>query len=162
MTDFKDASVREAIQELGKEENLLAAADEELARASGRYQVASKRYAAVREAVEGLLGRSPYEQEASHLWPPTYSDDGTEIPPWDAPNWGIYRYLSKGVGDAVAQELHDRGDPMDLEQLVEALKGGGLHVDARAVNASLLNMNGVTKLDGGTYMFGAPPEDLPW
>ena len=57
-------------------------------------------------------------------------------------------YLHKS--EAVLDVLRNTPSPLTL-QLVEDLKEGHLSTDARAVNASLLNMNGVEKLPDGSY-----------
>ena len=77
------------------------------------------------------------------------------------------RYLHKSVGEAVLDVLRNTPFPLTLSQLVEDLKGGHLSTDARAVNASLLNMNGVEKLPDGSYQIESSPsivntDDLPF
>ena len=136
----------ETIEELASEENRLAIADGELARAKARYQVASRRYAAVRDATEEILGHSPYR-------PDIYTSG--EPPPY----WGNFRYVGKGVGDAVLDFLRDSGGYWTLKEIVQHLSYRGLSTNARAVNASLLKMHGVAK-DGEHYQFGDTVEEI--
>jgi len=136
----------ETIEELASEENRLAIAGGELARAKARYQVAWRRYAAVRDAAEEILGHSPYR-------PDIYTSG--EPPPY----WGNFRYVGKGVGDAVLDFLRDSGGYWTLKEIVQHLSYRGLSTNARAVNASLLKMHGVAK-DGEHYQFGDTVEEI--
>ena len=142
---MRDESIRETLEDLTREEARLATADGELARAKARYQVASRRYAAVRDVAEEMLGQNPYHPDAYM----TFWERLDEMPP----DWGNFRYLGKGGGDAVLDFLWSRGGCWTLREIVQHLSYGGLSTNARAVNASLLKMKGVTK-DGEHYQFG--------
>ena len=68
------------------------------------------------------------------------------------------------VGDAVIEVLTEAHEPLSLNDLTAALNAGHLPTDARAVNASLLNMKGVLKSPKGSYKLddgsGPPLEDI--
>jgi hypothetical protein len=148
---MRDESIRETLEDLTREEARLAIADGELARAKARYQVASRRYAAVRDVAEEMLGQNPYHPDTyMKVWGRL-----DEMPP----DWGNFRYLGKGVGDAVLDFLRDRGGYWTLREIVQHLSYGGLSTNARAVNASLLKMKGVTK-DGEHYQFGDSVKEI--
>jgi len=150
------------LRNLRQEEEALAKADEKFRQAMAMYQLAIARYCAVRDAVEIQLGRSPYDTDVvREMWPEV---EETGESPWEHPAFGRYQYLGKKVGDAVIDALRNWNRPMSLETLTIALSGGGLPVTARAVNASLLNLNGVNKMEDGTYVYEAPqapPDDSP-
>ena len=153
-----DAALMEALHELAKEEGALAEVDENLGLVLSRYRVAARRYAAVRDVIEEMLGGdSPYATN-SHINPIPGGPDGDY--PWpDSPNFGRYRYMFKSVGDAVYQAIRGCDDTLTLAQLVGELKKGGMGaVDARAVNASLLNMKGVEKTEDGKYQLAVGPD----
>ena len=78
---MRDESIRETLEDLTREEARLATADGELARAKARYQVASRRYAAVRDVAEEMLGQNPYHPDAYM----TFWERLDEMPPV----WGI-------------------------------------------------------------------------
>lgn len=139
------------LQELREQEDALAQADEAVGKAMAEYRVAMARYVAVRDAVHDQLGASPYDREiVMEYWP---AWDDKESPPWDRPAFGRYQYLDKQVGVAVLDALRNRDRPITLQALCSALREGGMDVDVRAVNASLINMKGVKKFDDGTYRY---------
>ena len=155
-----DTALLEALRELANEEGALAVADNNLGLAMSRYRVAARRYAAVRDVLEEMLhGTSPYSTNITIPVPSAPEGDC----PWDSsPNFGRYRYLFKAVGEAVSEVLQDEDGPLTLSELVIALKEGGLTTDLRSVNASLLNMKGVIKLDNGRYQdsTGMPTDEI--
>ena len=121
-------------------------------RASTLYRLAAKRYAAVRDMVAEMLGgKSPYSASVGL--------DVQLLLSGETANFGHYRYLFKAVGDAVHEALEDAPQPLSIQDLVIALRHGGLPTDARAVNASLLNMKGVEKTAEGHYLI---EDNLPF
>ena len=168
-----DHAIYEGLIELVKEGEKTAEADEQLKTALGRFEIASRRYAAVRDTVTDMLGgESPFEV----FEVPDRLHEMKEIPAdpsnpnqkyYENPHFRMYRYLHKSVGEAVLNALRYTPFPLTLSQLVEDLKEGHLSTDARAVNASLLNMNGVEKLPDGSYQIESSPsivntDDLPF
>lgn len=150
----------ELLRDLRKEEEALAEADTRFRQALAMFQLAVSRYSAVRDAVQLQLGRNPYEPKVvQELWPPM---EKTGHVAWDHPAFGRYQYLGKKVGDAVIDALRHLDRPLTLDELTEELDKGGLKVGSRAVNASLMNLNGVTKGENGTYAYeeGPPPVDI--
>ena len=128
-----------AMAELVAEEKVLAEADEKLSEARVKYEMAARRYAAVRDAtIEMMGGENPYKHPVG-------------VYPADNPAFGRYRYLYRSVGDAALEALSMTRKPLSLDELVKTLCGGHLDTNARAVNASLLNLKGVEKLPDGTY-----------
>ena len=165
-----DYAISEGLIELVKEGEKIAEADKQLNTALGRFEIASRRYAAVRDTVTDMLGgESPFEV-------PDRLHEMKEIPAnpsnpnqkyYENPHFRMYRYLHKSVGEAVLDVLRNTPLPFTLSQLVEVLKEGHLSTDARAVNASLLNMNGVEKLPDGSYQIESSSsivntDDLPF
>ena len=80
----------------------------------------------------------------------------------ETPNFGHYRYLFKGIGEAVYEALEDAQQPLRIQDLVTVLREGGLQTDARAVNASLLNMKGILKSPTGHYGLDPSDDGLPF
>ena len=148
-----ESAIDEVAKELLNQERALMHADEAMDRAITLYNLAARRYAAVRDMVEEMLGgTSPYSP-SSGLMPIVGSEEFSV---------GRYRYLFKSVGDAVYEALGDAEEPLGIHTLVVRLAMGGLQTDARAVNASLLNMRGVGKLPGRRYAVTPPEDDLPF
>lgn len=143
---------------LMEDEVSLQKADETLRAARSQYDVASRRFAAMREAVRERLGVSPYSKNVQ--WPLRYNAKGRYVHYSE----GHYRYVRMKVGDALAEALEESEEPLDLAGIVEVLNQGGLYVrDTRVVNAGLINTKGVKKLDDGRYTYEKEEEeDLPW
>ena len=149
----REEVISEALLELIRQEEALAEADRSLELAQGRYKLAAKRYAAVRDAVVEILnGVSPYGDPTDLQTCPTDPDSADGHYYFESPAFGKYKYLYKSVGEAVGEALRTTVCALTLGELVAALEEGHLYTDARAVNASLLNMKGVEKLPGGRYL----------
>ena len=150
------------LRDLRKEEEALARSDGAVGYAMAMYRIAVARYVAVRDAIQEQLGRNPYDTDVvTHFWP---NVDGTDEPAWEHPDFGRYQYIGKKVGDAAVDALISWGRPLNLEELTGAIRNGGLKVDPRSVNASLMNLHGVTKQKDGYYIYEKPPDgdDLPF
>ena len=164
----REEVISEALLELIRQEEALAEADRSLELAQGRYKLAAKRYAAVRDAVVDILnGVSPYGDPTELQACPRDPDSADGHYYFDSPAFGKYKYLYKSVGEAVLEALGTTVYPLTLWELVAELEEGHLYTDARAVNASLLNMKGVEKLPDGSYLTAgrtAVPfdDDLPF
>ena len=146
----KEEAFAEVIVELVRQEEAVAEADRNLNLARGMYELAAKRYAAVRDAVYAMLEANPYGDPTQiDAWPADPSNPGE--PYFENPNFGQYQFLYKTVGEAVFEALECFPRPLTLNELVAKLRDGHLDTDARAVNASLLNMKGVEKSPDNTY-----------
>jgi hypothetical protein len=145
---------RGLLEELLKEDQALVEAAGELEQARTRYQVASRKYAAVRDVVSAHLGRDPYALSLFSLG--FYQD---------FPSKGRYRFLHMSPGDATVAALKESEEPMTLEEIIEKLASGGLRAPgmARMMNAALMRTTGVQKTEDGRYRYeAADPDDLPF
>jgi hypothetical protein len=147
------AVVRGLLKELVAEEGALAEADKQLAAARARFDVASRKYAAVRDMVQSYLGTSPYTQDNNTL----FFNGGVYNP-------GAYRFIHMNPGDAVVAALKGAKEPMGLDEIVETLRRGRIRIAekilTRSVNAALMKTTGIEKTDDGKYRY--VEEDLPF
>ena len=129
---------------LVQEEQALMEAGVELADAQLNFDIASYRFAALRDMAVARMG-----------WPfgghPRLS--------------GVFRFIHMGVGEAIVAALRETTETLDLEALVAVLDSGGLGaeeggVSPRAVNAALMKTSGVMKTADGTYVY--TPDSLPF
>ena len=113
-----------------------------LAKASASHKIAVKHYMAVRElAAEKMEGLDPYGLEC--LFPK--DDDGNSIT--DSPAYEKVRYLGMSTGKAAYEALIGSETPLPLMELARRLSNGGLAVSMRSINASMLNMKKVVKVE---------------
>ena len=135
------------LEELVEEEKKLANASSVLTTARAKYDVASRKYAAVRDMVTNYIGKSPYNKDVK--WPRKLIQE--------KPLSGNFRFLHMKVGDAVVAALKEIAEPATLEDIVEKLKSGGIRINdaiiTRAVNAALMKTTGVDKTEEGTYKY---------
>lgn len=148
------------LSEVAKEEVALAEADAQLKEARARFNVASRKYAAVRDMVTRELDQSPYVKESR------LALVGAKVG-LSPLTLGRYRFIHMRVGDGVVQALKEIQEPATLEQIVDRLNGGRLATTdiTRAVNAALMRTSGVEKTEDGKYTYKAEelePEDLPF
>jgi hypothetical protein len=143
MRDNKSPVMKQLMEELAHEDKALAEASEAFKRAATRYQVASRRYAAVRDLVLDRLGHSPYKKGIAEEY-------GVEFP-----TGGRERFIYTAAGEAVVAALKESGEPLTLEQIIEVLRGGGLTsaYETRAVNAALMKTKGIVKMEEGKYVY---------
>lgn len=150
---------------------------EALTDAQTDFDVASLKYAALRDILEGRWGQSAYRVNKIGLWP-----DGTDI----IANLGRWRFIHKRLGQAVIEVLQDfdmimdiGGDipedsperGMELSAISQDLTNGGAQptnpsqgLSLRAVNAALMNTNRIQKTEDGKYRLAPVLEsedDLP-
>ena len=153
MTVADDAVIKGLLGEMANEEKALAAADGGLQAAKARFDVASRKYAAVRDMVASYLGRSPYQKE----YGPVFAKHALYEP-------GRYRFIHMKPGDAVVAVLKEAEQPMSLEEIVEQLLGGHIRISenilTRSVNAALMRTSGVQKTEGGKYRY--EDDELPF
>ena len=154
------------LRALMADEEAITAAHREWSKAYTNFDIISRRYAAMREAVRERLGVSPYSQNVH--WPP--KETGRFPPPPVLPHTTFpFRYVRMKIGDAIVEVLAEATVPLTVEEIGQALGQGGLSTrDARAVNAALINMKGVGKSSNGQYkLIEEPPtnddiDDLPF
>ena len=143
--------------ELAREERAALSARQAVSDARVRYDVALRKFAAVREAVASAIGRSPYAPDVK--WPVEAREAVPE------PARGRLRFAHMPTGDAVVAALREANQRLSLEQIIAHLRGGGLTLAPRAVNAALINTPGIIKQPDGTYEYTprkAEDDDLPF
>jgi len=155
-TQDKDL-IRGLLTELVNEETALGDAKSQFAAARVRFDVASRKYAAVRDMVTAQLGHSPYMK--SFKWPVAVGRLGA--------NLGQYRFTHMKPGDAIIAALKEGEEPLALEQIVERLSSGGIRFPksmlTRMVNAALMKTAGIEKTKNGKYIYPKEkPEDIPF
>ena len=155
--------IEKYLEELAKDEAIIAEAAEAYESARARLDVGLRRYIALRDFVEEQLGNSPYAQGIK--WP------GDDDFPWT--ERGRFRFTGMSVGDAITQVLEEEATThpnhpwLDLAAIIQRLSDGGLGfpepVQARAVNAALLKTTGIKRgnrrPDGVTMYSVAPQSD---
>jgi hypothetical protein len=152
MTSRTDDIVKGLMAELAHEDQVLVEAGDALQQAEVRFEVASQKYAAVRDVVATYLGRPPCNSDAVHYGVFFRSNDR-------------YRFIHMTPGDAIVAALRDSDEPMALHEIANALMGGGLRVPdmMRAVNAALMKTGGIEKTEDGKYRYVEPEdEELPF
>lgn len=150
--------------ELAKEEALLTEVEAEFVNAKTKYNVATRKYAAVRDMLTDYMGFSPY-LEISPEWP----EEAKRIRP---NKWGRFKFVHMKPGDAVVEVLCRAEEPISLEEIVERLRAGGIGTISilltRQVNAALMKTNGIVKNEEGKYTYEGPqeeeikPDELPF
>lgn len=154
MTSRTDDIVRGLMRELRDEDEALMKAALLLERAEVVFEVASQKYAAVRDVVAGYLGRPPCSSDAKHYGLAFRSKDR-------------YRFIHMAPGDAVVAILKDADEPMELNEIARVMAMGGQQtpLSLRTVNAALMNTAGVEKTEDGKYRYvepGEKEEELPF
>jgi hypothetical protein len=120
-----DQTLHEALKE---DEARLSAADGVRIEAQALYEVAVLRYAALRDAIVSR-------------------HSGGVVT-------GPFRFIRMTMGDAIGAVLSEHGHSLNLQAIYEALKHGGFDVsDRRAVNAALINLRSIEKLQDGSYTY---------
>lgn len=141
--------------ELAKEESALAETDAVFRQARIKFDVASHKYAAVRDMVTEQLGFSPYlTEDATGPWP--YETEQPELN-------GFYRFILMKPGDAIVAALKEMNEPLTLQQIQNRLINGRFPYPTRAINAALMRTKGVVKTDDDKYIYQEPePEEVPF
>lgn len=147
--------------EMAKEEATLAEADAELQQAQAKFDVASRKYAAVRDMVAAHLGHSPYSKQAEK-WPMEVAKFMLQHLPT-----GRYRFIHMKTGVATVEVLKEAQEPLKLEEIVEIVRKGGIRKSetflTRAINAALMRTKGVERTNDGKYKYKQlEPEDIPF
>jgi hypothetical protein len=146
------------LDELAKEEDALEKADELYVEAKAKFDVATRKYAAVRDMVTNHLGYSPYEK-GKLFWRVPMGDGFTHK------NFGRYRFMYLSAGEAIVRALDEVDEALNLTEITVRLRSGGVSIDempVRAINAALMKTNRVVKTEDGKYQLEPEPEDLPF
>jgi len=157
---IEDPITEGLLAELLKEEDNLNQAQYLLREARVRFNVASRKYAAVRDMVVSELGGSPYRKDFK--WPTKLVASALQS------ELGKNRFLHMKAGDAVIAALKEVDEPLTLEEIVERLGSGGIRfpgpVATRMINAALMKTSGIEKTEEGKYRYKAEeePDDIPF
>lgn len=153
MTTPEDAIIRGLLAELVKEEDAVGKAAATLAEATVNFNVASRKYAAVRDMLVAEMGHSPYAK-GSKLG--QLALDVLKRPI----KLGMFRFIHMRVGRAVVAALKEASEPLTLEQIVKTLQDGGIQLPeatlTRATNAALMKTSGIEKTQDDKYRYEEP------
>jgi hypothetical protein len=159
MSSSADPVAQGLIKELLKEEEALLQAAFAWREARTQYQVASRKYAAVRDLATAQLGYTPYSKPLHEL----IGAEAFQTHSGKFPTEGRYRFIHMAPGNAVVEVLRESEEPMSLEQIVEVLQHGGFQeASPRMINAALMNTAGVVKTEEGLYEYVEAAEELPF
>jgi hypothetical protein len=140
-----DLVLSELLTELASQEHQLMDMEKEYLQAQSRFEMASRKYATVRDMVIEHLGFSPYFSGNWVFWP-------AEIEESVKANKGKYRFIHMDAGEAVVAALSEVEGALTLEEIWERLRSGGFNkdykIDMRTVNAALINTSRIIKKDG--------------
>ncbi len=123
---------------LQAEEANMNQADERLRIARAQHELASGRFSAVRDVVKAKLYFSPYAKIPDNTFRAGLDGDK-------------YRFVGMQPGDAAVELLNESDEPMQLLEIMVALRDGGLLTDGRTLNAALINRGGIRKDDEGRF-----------
>lgn len=149
MSSENDDIIKGLLRELAHEEQVLMEADQTLHEARTRFEVASQKYAAVRDVVARHLGRNPTNE--------VVKDQEGIFKKLS----GRYRFIHMSPGDAAVAVLRESDEPMALNQIANAMMEGSLRFPdmLRVVNAALMKTGGVEKTEDGMYRYVEPEEE---
>lgn len=123
-----------------------------------KWEVASRKYAAVRDMVRSYIGKDPYRVPLESFL--VVGNDPSEYQSF--PSKGRFRFLYMPVGDAAYVALQEAETPQSLEDLVKTLRAGGIgnvpEILTRALNAALMRKSGIEKTEDGKYLI--PRSDI--
>jgi len=161
MPDPGSPVARGLLAELAKEEAALMDAYRDLRDVQVKYDIAERRFAAIRDAVATYVEGNPYAKDV--VWP---LNEGSLAQPGFR---GRFRFARMNVLDAVEWALGESDKPLAVIDIAVILADGGLPVTPRAVNASLLQAKRVERLTrgDGEVMYRlreseVDPADLPF
>ncbi len=148
MTNYNESIIQGLMKELVDEDKTLSEADEELRQARINFEVASEKFAAVRDVVARHLGHNPTKKDALKYYV-------------QFPSKGRFRFIHMAIGAAVVAALKESDEPMALNEIANAVMKGGLRaqVTMRAVNAALMKTGGIEKTDDDKYRYVEPKEE---
>jgi hypothetical protein len=153
------------LTELFNEDKRLAEVAIEYSAARAKWEVASRRYAAVRDMVRSYVGQNPYS-----IAPVNFVGNDTNGRPKTFATGGRYRFMFMAVGDAIIAALTETKEPQSLDDLVARLREGGIGLSVAALtksaNAALMRKGGIEKTEDGKYFLkpeeNGEPDDLPF
>jgi hypothetical protein len=152
-TGYDPNVVKGLLNEMGEAEHNLVMEDERLREAQANFEVASRKYSALRDMTAKYVGQNPY------VW---ILQQGGTID-WEIT--GRYRFIQMPIGAAVVAALQEMNEPVGLAEIAKKLRSGGVRRSPesliRAVNAALMRTKGVVKGKDNKYTFVAE-EDLPF
>jgi hypothetical protein len=142
----KDPVGEKLLAELALEERSVDQAGEAWREAQANWTVATRRYAAVRDMVREHFDHSPYRK--GFRWPPSVVRGDLR---------GPYRFIHMSPEDAVIAALSEGQGSMPVDQIVEALRSGGLGLpDAtihRAISTALSRTQNIKMDADGKYSY---------
>ena len=143
-----DPEVAGLLEELLAMQQDVSWKDSVINKALVEYRVSLRKYAAVRDAIMEMIGRSPYSKDVE--WP-----DPSALP---KTIHGRYRFALMKPGDAIVEALREDPVPKTLDEIVTILRGGRMTpAEPRTVNAALMNTKGVEKTAEGKYIYKPVP-----
>lgn len=139
------------LTELNDEAKILAGRVAEFNLATANFNVAGRKYAAVRDMVTEYMGVTPYDESVE--WPSasTKANGGHVVT--------AYRFMHLNPGNAALLALKELKQPSTIDEIAEHLHHGGLNIVPRAVNASLMRTIGVKQVEDGKYQYEEERED---
>lgn len=149
MTDNSPRAVmiRRMMTALAQEDKALVEMRRQLDDARAQWEVASRKFAAVRDLAAERLGRNPYTVDPIE-YDVTFASEGR------------FAFLLMNPGDAAVEVLRASENPMTLEEIYMAARAGGLRAATpRMLNAALMKTTGVKKSKDGRYEFEVPEEE---
>ena len=146
-----DLAARAYLAALQLEDKTLMGTRQALDNALFAWQLAKRKYASVRDLFIENHGLDPYFLD--------WSEFGAQEPP----SGGQYRFIDMNPGEAAVQVLIAAGGPLDLAQIQDELRSGGLNfADARTINAALMALirkGDAIQIGEGMYEFQENGED---
>ncbi len=146
-----DLTARAYLAALQLEDKTLMEARRALDNAVLAWQLSKRKYASVRDLFIEKYGLDPY------------CLDWTEFGAQPSPTEGQYRYIDMNPGEAAMQVLMAAEGPLNLDDIQDELRHGGLSfADARTINAALMALRrkgDAMQLSEGTYEFQENGED---
>lgn len=134
------------VYELQSADTAITTAELALRQAQATFDMASRKYAAVRDIAMERLGFDPYaDGHTSHTI-------GVGGPTLNLPSEGRFRFMFMAPGIATVLVLREKG-ALSLGEIAAWLRAGGFgQVDDRVINAALLKPpDGVVKQADGRY-----------
>jgi hypothetical protein len=152
MTHKTDAIAQGLYEEMITAEAAVLDADKVLDDALDRFEVTTRKYSAIRDALAKYAGCNPYSKQFLKQVKPLDSTWGKIV---SGKTFGSYRFINIPIGNAVIIALQEMQEPLTLEQIVKRLHSGGIQKSekdlVRPVNAALMRTKGIVKTEEGKY-----------
>jgi len=117
------------------------------------WQLATRKYTAVRDLFIEKFGVNPYSLNPDEFGASSFQSSGR------------FRFILMNPGEAAMQVLRETENELSLEEITGFLRGGGLgFTDARTVSAALMKKGGITQTKEGKYRYDpqVDPEEIPF